>query len=195
MIADWRSRFGVGEFPFLVVQLANFLAPQKEPSEGGWAELREAQLFTAQADPKVGLAVTIDIGDANDIHPRNKQDVGNRLALEALRICYGKEIVSTGPEYAGMEVVGDAIRLKFRQVGGGLIAKGGGKLKGFAVAGEDGRFVWGDAAIRGDAVVVSSPEVKKPVAVRYGWANNPDGNLYNAEGLPASPFRTDTDPE
>ncbi|HNR97831.1 MAG TPA: sialate O-acetylesterase [Planctomycetota bacterium] len=193
LIRDWRARFETGDFPFLVVQLANFMAPQKEPVEAGWAELREAQLLTAQADPKVGLAVTIDIGAADDIHPRNKQDVGRRLALEALRIGGGGDIVSTGPEYAGMELRGGEIVLRFRGVGGGLVAGGGGKLKGFAIAGKDGKFAWADAAIAGDTVVVASPAVPEPVAVRYGWANNPDCNLYNKEGLPASPFRTDTE--
>lgn len=193
LIRDWRARFGVGDFPFLVVQLANFMAPQKEPVESGWAELREAQLLTAQADPKVGLAVTIDIGAADDIHPRNKQDVGRRLALEALRIGSGKDIVSSGLEYAGAEVRGGEIVLRFRSAGGGLVAKGGGKLEGFAIAGEDGKFAWADAAIAGETVVVSSPAVPKPAAARYGWANNPNCNLYNKEGLPASPFRTDTE--
>jgi sialate O-acetylesterase len=193
MIEDWRSSFDVGDFPFLVVQLANFMAPQKEPSEGGWAYLREAQLLTAQADPKVGLAVAIDIGEANDIHPRNKQDVGFRLALSALEIAYGRKVVSSGPEYAGMDARGNEIVLRFRNVGGGLVARGADALKGFAIAGKDKAFVWADAAIRGDTVVVSSPKISEPAAVRYGWANNPRGNLYNKEGLPASPVRTDVD--
>ena len=193
LIRDWRSRFGVGDFPFLVVQLANFMAPQVEPVEAGWAGLREAQLMTAQADPKVGLAVIIDIGAANDIHPKNKQDVGMRLALAALAIGDGKKIEYSGPIYSGMEVRGREAHLKFTHVGGGLLAKGGDKLKGFAIAGEDKKFQWADAAIQGETVVVSSPKVERPVAVRYGWANNPDCNLYNKEGLPASPFRTDVD--
>lgn len=190
LIRDWRSRFGVGDFTFLVVQLANFTAPQKAPVESGWAELREAQLLTALSVPKVGLAVTIDIGEANDIHPRNKQDVGRRLALAALRIAYGKDIVWSGPIFRSMEVRGREARLAFDCAGGGLVARGG-VLKGFAISGEDGVFRWADARIEGAEVIVSSPEVERPRAVRYGWANNPPCNLYNAEGLPASPFRTD----
>lgn len=193
MIRDWRTRFGVGEFPFLVVQLANFMAVQQQPVEPGWAELREAQLLTALHDPHCGLAVAIDIGEANDIHPKNKQDVGARLALAARGIAYGQPIEYSGPVFKSMEVAGGKARLRFEHLGGGLIAKGGGPLKGFAVAGADKRFVFAEATIDGETVVVSSPEVAQPVAVRYGWANNPVVNLYNQAGLPASPFRTDVE--
>ncbi len=192
MIKDWRQQFGVGDFPFFVVQLANFLAVQTQPSEGGWAELREAQSLTAKNDRNVGLAVAIDIGEANDIHPRNKQDVGRRLALSALRIAYGQDVVSSGPEFVSAEFKDGKARLKFTHVGGGLQAKGD-KLISFAIAGDDKQFVWGDATIEGDTVVVSAPGITHPTAVRYGWANNPTCNLYNKEGLPASPFRTDVD--
>ena len=193
MIRDWRARFGVGDFPFLIVQLANFMAVQQQPVEPGWAELREAQLLTALKEPRCGLAVAIDIGEANDIHPRNKQDVGGRLALAARGIAYGQSIEYSGPVFKSMEVTGGKARLRFEHVGGGLVAKGGEPLKGFAIAGADERFVRGEATIEGDAVVVWSSEVAQPVAVRYAWANNPICNLYNQAGLPASPFRTDVD--
>lgn len=191
MIKDWRTRFGVGEFPFYVVQLANFMRVEKQPTDPAWAHLREAQFMTALNDPNCGLAVIIDIGVANDIHPRNKQDVGLRLALSALGQAYGKDIVYSGPTYKSMKVEGNAIRLTFDHVGGGLVAKGAGELKGFAIAGADKTFVWADATIDGNEVVVSSKEIEKPTMVRYAWANNPVCNFYNKEGLPASPFRTD----
>lgn len=193
MIRDWRTRFGVGEFPFLVVQLANFMAVQQQPAEPGWAELREAQLLTSLKTPRCGLAVAIDIGEANDIHPRNKQDVGARLALAARGIAYGQSIEYSGPVFKSMEVAEGQARLRFEHIGGGLVAKGSGPLKGFAIAGADKRFVFAEAKIDGDTVVVSSPQVPQPVAVRYGWANNPVCNFYNQAGLPASPFRTDID--
>ncbi len=191
MIKDWRARFGVGDFPFLVVSLANFMNRDAQPTDGGWALLREAQSLTARNDPKVGLAVTIDIGDDADIHPRNKQDVGKRLALQALAIGYGKDLVPSGPVYKSMTVKDGKARLRFDHVGSGLVAKGGGRLTGFAIAGEDMKFVWAEAAIEGNEVVVSSTDVPKPAAVRYAWANNPACNLCNKEGLPADPFRTD----
>jgi sialate O-acetylesterase len=191
MIEDWRSRFGVGKFPFFIVQLANFTRVQTQPAEGGWALLREAQLLTALKDPMAGLAVITDIGDARDIHPKDKQGVGRRLALSALAIAYGRDLVHSGPVYRGMNVEGGKVRLAFDHVGGGLVAKGDTKLKGFAIAGEDKEFVWADAVIDGKTVVVSSPKVAKPAAVRYNWASNPIGNLFNKEGLPASSFRTD----
>ena len=151
-----------------------------------------AQFLTARKIPHAALAVTIDIGEANDIHPRNKQDVGKRLALAARALVYGEKIVYSGPIYDSMTVEGSRVRLRFKHVGGGLVAKGQGKLAGFAVAGPDKKFVWADARIDGDNVLVSSGEVPQPVAVRYAWADNPEGcNLYNKEALPASPFRTD----
>ena len=194
MIRDWRSRFGVGDFPFFIVQLANFVAVQTTPVQSGWAELREAQLLTAQNVAGAGLAVIIDIGDANDIHPKNEQDVGRRLALAALARAYGRRLTYSGPMYREMKVEGNKVRLSFDHVGGGLVAGGGAQLKGFAIAGADGQFRWADAAIDGETIVVSSPDITAPVAVRYGWANNPIGNLYNRDGLPATPFRTDVPP-
>ncbi len=192
LIRDWRKQWRQENMPFLFVQLANFMAPANEPSESGWAELREAQAM-ALALPATGMAVAIDIGEADDIHPLNKQDVGKRLALSALKVAYGRDIVHSGPVYSSMSIEGDIIRLDFASVGGGLTAMDRyGYLKGFAIAGEDRKFHWAQAFIEGDQVVVYSNRVKNPVAVRYGWANNPDdANLYNAEGLPASPFRTD----
>ncbi len=190
MIQDWREAWAQGDFPFLFVQLANFMPARPEPGESAWAELREAQLMTLSL-PKTGMAVAIDIGDANDIHPRNKQDVGKRLALNALAIAYGKKVVYSGPIYERMKREGNAIRLYFKHVDGGLTTPNGEPLKGFAIAGADRKFVWADARIGGNTVVVSSPQVPEPVAVRYAWADNPVCNLYNRAGLPASPFRTD----
>jgi len=190
MIQNWRKDWGQGKFPFLFVQLANFRAVNPQPSESDWAELREAQLMTL-ALPNSGMAVIIDIGEADDIHPKNKQDVGKRLALWALAKSYGKELVYSGPIYKSMKIEGEKIILHFAQVGGGLVAGPDEPLKGFAIAGADRKFVWADAKIDGDSVVVSSDEVSTPVAVRYAWADNPVCNLYNEEGLPASPFRTD----
>ena len=198
MINNWRRDWGRGDSAFLIVQLANFMATKPEPGDSEWAELREAQLLTL-ALPNTGLAVIIDIGDANDIHPKNKQDVGKRLALWALAKTYGKNLVYSGPIYKSMKVDGNKVILEFNHIGGGLVAGGGlpagpmvgEPLKGFAVAGADRKFVWADAQIDGSTVVVSSDKVAEPVAVRYAWADNPVCNLYNKEGLPASPFRTD----
>ena len=190
MIGDWRNRFGVGDFPFYIVQLAAFQATNAEPRENNWAELREAQTMTAKNVPNCGLALAIDIGDAGDIHPKNKQEVGRRLALNALAKTYGKRIEYSGPWYRSMTVAGDKVRLKFDHADGGLVAKGG-KLTGFAIAGLDHKFVWADAAIDGRTVIVSSPIISKPVAVRYAWDINPVCNLYNQAGLPTVPFRTD----
>jgi sialate O-acetylesterase len=195
LIGDWRKQWGQGDFPFIWVQLANYnnrKPPQSEPGESDWAELREAQSMALKL-PNTAQAVIIDIGEANDIHPKNKRDVGKRLALAAERVAYGNnEIVHCGPVFDTMKVEGNQARLKFRHADG-LHAKGG-ELKGFAVAGEDKKFVWADAKIDGDSVVVSAKGVEKPVAVRYAWADNPQCNLYNGAGLPASPFRTDDFP-
>jgi sialate O-acetylesterase len=141
--------------------------------------------------PNTGMATIIDIGEAKDIHPKNKQDVGKRLALWALAETYGKDIVYSGPLYKSMKAEDGRIRLSFDHVGSGLVARGDGELQGFAVAGADRKFVWADAEIDGNTVVVGSGKVAEPVAVRYGWADNPVCNLYNKEGLPAGPFRTD----
>ncbi len=189
MIANWREDWGQGDFPFLFVQLANFQARQEEPGESAWAELREAQLMTLPL-PRTGMAVIIDVGEEKDIHPKNKQDVGRRLALAARHVAYGEDLVYSGPVYDSMKVEGNKVRLSFKHVGTGLVARGD-RLTGFAVAGEDGKFVWAEAKIEGDTVLAWSDRVEKPAAVRYAWANNPECNLYNREGLPASPFRTD----
>lgn len=193
LIRDWRERFtsGGGDFPFLIVQLASFLERRDAPADSEWARLREAQLHVSQDVKHSGLAVAIDIGDAKDIHPKNKQDVGTRLALAALANVYGRKLEYSGPTFKSMKADGERLRLSFEHAEGGLVTRDGGRLTGFAVAGKDGRFQWADATIEGDTVIVSSPEVKRPVAVRYGWADNPDCNLYNRAGLPASPFRTD----
>jgi len=190
MIQDWRQHFGVGEFPFYIVQLAAFQPVHGQPRDNEWAELREAQALTAKNVPACGLAVAVDIGEANDIHPKNKAEVGRRLALCALAKTYRKNIEYSGPWYRAMKISGSQIRLSFSHVDGGLAAKGG-ELQGFAIAGEDRKFVWAQANIEGNNVIVSSPTVPKPVAVRYAWDINPVCNLYNQAGLPAVPFRTD----
>jgi len=189
MIQDWRTRWGQGDFPFIFVQLANYRDRANQPAESDWAELREAQAMTLSL-PKTAMAVTIDIGDAKDIHPKNKQEVGRRLALGALAIAYSKDIEHSGPAFASMTVEGRSIRLTFTHTAGGLVAKGE-KLTGFAIAGVDRKFVWADATIDGDTILVHSDLIAAPTAVRYAWANNPDCNLYNKANLPASPFRTD----
>ncbi|MCW3055793.1 MAG: Sialic acid-specific 9-O-acetylesterase [Chthonomonadales bacterium] len=194
MIKDWRARFGVGEFPFFIVQLANFYPVVDQPIQEGWADLREAQLLTSENLPKTGIAVAIDIGDAGDIHPKNKQEVGRRLGLSADAIAYGNKIEYSGPLYKSMKVEGDKIRLTFSHLGGGLATKDGTPLKGFAIAGADGHFETALASIVGDTIVVSSPKVPTPTAARYAWANNPVCNLVNKAGLPASSFRTDMPP-
>ena len=189
MIRDWRKQWKQ-DFPFYFVQLANFMAKKNEPGESQWAELREAQLQTLQLE-NTGMAVTIDIGDADDIHPKNKQDVGLRLALNALAKTYGQKSSYSGPLYDSHQIEGNKIRVRFNHTDKGLKAKGSSSLKGFAIAGPDHVFHWADAIIDGNTIVVSSPNIPFPVAVRYAWANNPECNLYNGEDLPASPFRTD----
>jgi len=192
LINDWRKAWGQGDFTFLIVQLANFTEAKDQPVESDWAELREAQFLTTQAIPNVGIATAIDVGDAADIHPRNKQEVGRRLALQAEKMAYGmKDVVASGPTYTSHKAEGDAIRLTFTDVGKGLVAKDGAALSGFQIAGADHKWVWGDATIDGQTVVVKSTSISTPVAVRYGWANNPPSTLYNQAGLPALPFRTD----
>ena len=192
LIRDWRNHWGNPELGFYFVQLANFMQPGELPGESEWAELREAQLM-ALALSKTGMAVTIDIGEADDIHPRNKQDVGKRLALAALHDTYGKEVVYSGPVYSSMRADGNKVYVDFDPMGAGLLVKDRyGYVKGFAVAGEDRVFHWARGMLQGNQVVLHSSQVEHPVAVRYGWADNPeDVNLYNREGLPASPFRTD----
>jgi sialate O-acetylesterase len=192
MIRNWREDWKQGDFSFLFVQLAPFMQIVSEPQESAWAELREAQLLTLKT-PKTGMAVITDAGDPNDIHPKQKEPVGARLALAARRIAYGERIVHSGPIYRSMKVEGNKVTLTFNNVGGGLVAKDG-ELKGFAIAGEDKKFVNAQAEIQGNTVVVWSSQIEHPVAVRYGWANCPVVNLFNKAGLPASPFRTDDFP-
>ena len=190
MIRDWRRAWGQGDFPFLFVQLANYLKTKPEPGESGWAELREAQLMTLK-EPQMAMAVAIDVGEATDIHPRNKKDVGHRLALAALAKVYGQDLEFSGPIYDSFQVEKNKIRLSFKHAESGLMTKNGEEVKGFAIAGADRRFVWAKGKIEKDTVVVWSDEIAHPVAVRYAWADNPVCNLYNGAGLPASPFRTD----
>lgn len=190
MIKDWRSRFGVGEFPFYIVQLANFMQAQDQPGESAWAALREAQALTSQTLPNTGLATAIDIGEANDIHPRNKQEVGRRLALNALAKDYGQKIEYSGPIFKTKRIDGGKLILGFDHAAG-IAAKNGEKLRGFAIVGDDKKWAWADATIVGSDVVLFSPTVPNPIHARYNWADNPNGNLTNAAGLPAVPFRTD----
>ncbi|HYL98787.1 MAG TPA: sialate O-acetylesterase, partial [Blastocatellia bacterium] len=190
MIRDWRAAWGEGPFPFYFVQLANFMARKDQPGESDWAELREAQALTLRI-PNSGMAVIIDIGEANDIHPKDKLDVGLRLARWALADTYGQKVESSGPLVRNSSAGKGRIRVAFGHTTGGLKTSDGGPIKGFAIAGADHKFFWAQAKIEGDAVVVWSDKVPEPVAVRYGWADNPDCNLLNGEGLPASPFRTD----
>ncbi len=193
MIKDWRFKWGIGDFPFLFVQLANFMEAATQPVDSDWAMLRESQSKVLTTTSKTGQAVIIDIGEADDIHPRNKKDVGYRLALGARKIAYGEELVYSGPVYRKHQVQGRSIAIEFDHIGSGLVAKDKyGYLKGFAIAGADQQFHWAQARIEEDRVIVWSEKVLEPVAVRYAWANNPDDcNLYNQEGLPASPFRSD----
>jgi len=188
MIKSWRDAWGQ-DFAFLVVSLANFMKTQDQPGESAWAELREAQAMTA-AQPHNGLAIIIDAGDAADIHPKDKQTVGRRLMLQALEVSYGKDVAAAGPTYDSMRADGGKVRIKFKNADGGLVAKGS-VPTGFAVAGEDRKWHWAHAEIEGDSVIVWSPQVATPVAVRYAWADNPVCNLYNGADLPAAPFRTD----
>ena len=188
MITDWRSTWKQGDFPFLFVQLAPYRYKNKDPRE--CAELQEAQLMTLSL-PNTGMAVTVDIGNPGDIHPRNKQDVGKRLALWALAKTYGRELVYSGPLYKSMSVEGNKIRLRFKHTGGGLSTTDDGGLTHFTIAGQDGKFVEAAAAIDGNTVLVHSDSVPKPKAVRYAWRDDAVPNLCNTEELPASPFRTD----
>lgn len=192
LISDWRSKWGLGDIPFLYVQLANFMEREFEPSESKWAELREAQR-KALTLPNTAMAIAIDLGKWNDIHPLNKKDLGIRLSLAARKLAYGEsQLVHSGPEYTNHTTRGDTLILEFKHIGSGLQALGEEHLQGFAVAGADKKFVWANAKIKGEEVLVSHPDIPKPPYVRYAWANNPaEANLYNREGLPALPFQTD----
>jgi sialate O-acetylesterase len=190
MIQDWRKSWGLGDCPFFICQMANWVS--KDPNEH-WEELRESMLKTTDLK-NAGMVVTIDIGDPNNVHPKNKQEVSRRLALQAKANVYGMDVVCNGPIYTSMTVEGNAIRLHFKSIGGGLAARVGGSLKGFVIAGADRKFVPAGGTIDGDTILVRSENVRSPIAVRYAWEMNPDCNLMNKAGLPASPFRTDAWP-
>ena len=189
LINDWRKKWKQGDFPFVYVQLANFMEAKLSPAESNWAELRQQQL-NLLAVHNTAMAVAIDIGEWNDIHPENKKDAGIRLAVQAERIAYGDlKIISSGPLYQSVKIEGNKVIVSFSDTGKGLIAKKGKDLKQFAIAGKDGKYEWAKAIIKGNKVIVWNDNIPNPVSVRYAWADNPEGaNLYNREGLPASPF-------
>jgi len=193
LINDWRKQFNQGELPFIISQLSGLGALNPEPEESHWAEMREAQQ-SALALPQTGLAVTMDVGNPYDVHPVYKQQVGERMAAEAKRLCYGENDLQTSPLYQSMQVEGKNIRIKFKYAASGLSARNG-VLKGFAIAGADGKFVWANARIEGNEVIVWKDQISEPKSVRYAWAWSPvestGANLYNKEGFPAAPFRTD----
>jgi sialate O-acetylesterase len=215
LIQDWRAQWGQGDFPFYFCQLANHGGKSHDHMESGWSEIREAQSKALEL-LNTGQAVLIDIGEAADVHPRNKRDVGDRLSRLALAQTYGRKVVYSGPVYAGMTVVGETVTLRFEHTEGGLVARSlpgsykpssveekevplmrnspGSELEGFEICGEDRKWTWAEARIKGDEIEVWAQSVSEPVAVRYAWAMNPTCNLYNGAGLPASPFRTDTFP-
>ncbi|MCD8509018.1 MAG: sialate O-acetylesterase [Bacillus sp. (in: Bacteria)] len=189
MVNDWRKLWNIGDFPLIYTQLTNF--GERNQSETNWAELREEQRACLNI-PNTGMAVTIDIGEWNDLHPQDKKSVGKRLALAARNLAYGEELVHSGPIYTWKEVKGTEIILHFDHVGSGLVAKNG-DLEQFQICDEEGNYLPAKAVISGNIVIVSNNEIKDPRHVRYAWANNPEGaNLYNKEGLPASPFTTET---
>lgn len=187
MILDWRSKWNKNDLPFFIVQLANFMEKKDEPIESNWAELREQQKQVSLNVPHTGLAVTIDVGEWNDIHPLNKKAVGDRLALQALKI-EGKKIIADGPVYQSMKTEENTIILSFKSGTDDLVQ---GELKGFAIQQKDGSYQWAKAQAKGNKVIVWNDQIDNPVNVRYDWADNPDGNLKNKNGLPASPFTTE----
>jgi sialate O-acetylesterase len=193
MIGDWRKLFRQGDFPFYIVSLPAFMHRRDQPGDDSWAELREAQALTARKVKNSALAVTIDTGDADDIHPKDKQVVGERLALCALANEYGEKISWAGPTFASMTQLPGALKLRFNHTEGGLVVKGD-KPGEFSVAGKDRQWHWAEAKVEGDSVVVSSPAVPDPQAARYAWQANPAATLFNGIGLPAVPFRTDNWP-
>lgn len=190
LISSWRQGKNQGNFPFIIVQLPNYLKPKNEPVESEWAEFRNAQMHVAQQVENVAYTVNLDLGDWNDIHPQNKKDVGVRIALAAQSVAYKEEkVVAFGPEFESMKVKNNRLILTFDHCGSGLVMHGGKELKQFAIAAQDGKYVWAKAQIKGNKVEVWSDLIQKPVFVRYAWADNPEGaNLYNKEGLPAHPF-------
>jgi sialate O-acetylesterase len=190
LIADWRKHWGQGDFPFLIVQLANYQERRDEPWEGKDCALREAQFRTAQAVKNCVLTVTIDLGEAKDVHYPNKKPVGQRLARAARALAYGEKLEYSGPLFSSAEFKDGKAIVSFTHVGGGLAVKGD-TLTGFLLCGADKKFVRASAVLEGNTVIVQSDKVPKPIAVRYAWERNPDCNLVNKEGLPASPFRSD----
>ncbi|HVU26263.1 MAG TPA: sialate O-acetylesterase [Verrucomicrobiae bacterium] len=190
MIGDWRRIFAQGDFPFYIVSLPKFMTRKNSPGDDAWAELREAQALTAKTVKNSSLAVTVDTGDADNIHPPDKKIVGERLALLALAETYGEKIPYAGPTFKSAEKISGALKIHFMHAAGGLVVKGG-KLGEFSIAGADRKWHWADAKIDGDTIIVSSPDVPNPVAVRYAWQANPLATLYNGAGLPAVPFRSD----
>lgn len=194
MIADWRALFEQGDFPFYIVSLPAFTKRSSVPVDGDeWAETRESQAIAAATVPNTCLAVTIDTGDPDSIHAKEKQPVGDRLALCALAKYYGKDVIYFGPTLKSVDRLPSSIRLHFTHADGGLVVKGD-KLEEFSIAGDDRKWVWADAHIDGDAIVVSSPSVANPSQVRYAWQSKPAATLFNGAGLPAAPFRTDSWP-
>ena len=189
LINDWRTKWN-NHFPFYYVQLANYTRLQTKPEESTWAIVRDAQLNTLHLS-NTGMAVSIDVGEAEDIHPKNKQEVGKRLAFIARAKTYGESIPYSGPIFNSYKIQLNKIRILFKYTDGGLKTKNNEILKGFTIAGADRKFYWANAVIEGDEIIVNCPDVKYPVAVRYAWAQNPICNLYNGVELPASPFRTD----
>jgi sialate O-acetylesterase len=189
LISDWRAKWGLGNFPFLYVQLPGFMDEKTIPVESNWAKLRQQQLLLHEV-PNTAMAVAIDLGEWNDIHPLNKQDVGERLALQAQKLVYGaKNSIASGPLFKSVKLDGQQLKISFTNIGGGLVAKNGTPLTYFSVAGEDRKFVWAQAKIVGNEVVVSNHAIIHPVYVRYAWSDNPVGaNLFNKANLPASPF-------
>jgi sialate O-acetylesterase len=193
MIADWRKLFEQGDFPFYIVSLPAFHHHSDTPIDDTWAETRESQALTAATVPNSCLAITIDAGDPDNLHPKDKRPVGERLAICALAKHYGKHVPYSGPTLASVKRLPDSIRLTFTHADGGLVVKGA-KLEEFQIAGDDRKWYWADARIKGKTVVVSSPSVPKPKEIRYAWQGNPAATLFNGAGLPAGPFRTDNWP-
>jgi sialate O-acetylesterase len=203
MITDWRTRWNEGDFTFLIVQIANIDNRYPMPTDSGWAGVRGGEAKVSQTLPKTGLATAVDLGEAHNIHPVDKFDVGQRLAAEAERIAYGQNIVSSGPVFTGMTIEGSKAHIKYKDIGSGLVIgkpphdfkdfspSSTTEIVGFAIAGDDKKWSWAKAIIDGNDVVVSSDQVPNPTAVRYGWAQNPEISLYNKDGYPAIPFRTD----
>ncbi|MES2387592.1 MAG: sialate O-acetylesterase [Bacteroidota bacterium] len=193
LIKDWRNRWGEAEFPFLFCQLANFMTPPESPGKSTWAELREAQA-KALTLPNTGMACLIDIGDAKDIHPKNKQDVGLRLALEAQKVAYKEpNVISDGPLFESMSMEGTKVRIRYKNIGKGLYLQDKyGYVKAFSIAGPDRKWYWAQGYLENNTVILYSDKVPSPAAVRFAWADNPDDiNLFNEQGMPAEPFRTD----